>query len=101
MGSTIPSGSVSSAVRLVEENSFGDGVAGCLEAPSGFVRVAFAVGGVEELTWGWWLVVMDGNVSCYGGQPIVLPLLVFFFCLAGPGASALALYSVHAWNFGM
>ena len=28
-----------------------------------FFRVAFGVGGAEELTWGRWLVVMDGNVS--------------------------------------
>ena len=82
MGSTIPSGSVSSAVRLDEENSFGNGMAGCLEAPLGVVRVAFAVGGIEELTWGGWLVVMDGSVSCYGGHPVVLRLWVsFMLCL--------------------
>ena len=34
------------------------------------------MGGTEELTWGGWLVVMDGSVSCYGGQPIVLRLWV-------------------------
>ena len=35
---------------------------------------------------------MDGSVSCYGGPPIVLRLLVFFSCLAGPpGALALTL----------
>ena len=60
------------------DESFGRGMAGCLEAPLGVVRVAFAVGGVEELTWGGRLVVMDGSVSCYVGQPIVLRLLFFF-----------------------
>ena len=39
------------------------------------------MGEAEELTWGRWLVVMDGNVSRYGGQPIVLRLLVFFLAL--------------------
>ena len=70
--------------------------------PWGFVCAASAVGGIEELTSGGWLVVMDGSVSCYGGQPIVLRLLVFFSCLAGPpGALALALYQMHAWNLGL
>ena len=36
------------------------------------------MGGAEELIWGRWLVMMDGNVSRYGEQPIVLRLLVFF-----------------------
>ena len=50
------------------------------------------MGGVAELIWGRWLVVMDGNVSRYDGQPIMLRLLVFS-CLAGPpSALALALY---------
>ena len=59
-----------------EDDSFGRGMAGGLEASLGVVRVAFAVGGVEELPWGRWLVVLDGSVSCYGGQPIVLRLWV-------------------------
>ena len=36
------------------------------------------MGGVELLSWRLWLVVMDGNVSRYGGQFIVLRLLVSF-----------------------
>ena len=49
----------------------------------GVVRVAFAVGGVKELPWGRWLVVLDGSVSCYGGHPIVLWLWVsFLLCWA-------------------
>ena len=66
-----------------EDDSFGRGMAGGLEASFGVVRVAFAVGGVEELPWGRWLVVLDGCVSCYGGQPIVLRLWVsFMLCWA-------------------
>ena len=68
---------------VAEDDSFGHGMAGCLEAPWGFVRVAFAVGKVEELTCGGWLVVMDDSASCYGGQPIALRLLVSFRALLG------------------
>ena len=49
----------------------------------GVVRVAFAVGGVEELPWGCWLVVVEGSVSCYGWQPIVLCLWVSFLLCCG------------------
>ena len=49
-------------------------MAGCLEAPLGFVWVAFAVDGVEELPRGRQLGVLVGSVSCYGGQSIVLRL---------------------------
>ena len=48
------------------------------KCPCGFARVAFAVGGAEELTLGGWLVVMDDSVSCYGGHRIVLRLWVSF-----------------------
>ena len=87
-----------SDLRVDEDDRFGYGMAGC---PWGVVRVAFAVGGVEELPWGCWLVVVEGSVSCYGGQPIVLRL-GFLSCFAGPpGALALALYLMLAWHFGL
>ena len=79
-GSTIPSGTGLSYLRVDEDDSFGRGMAGC---PWGVVRVVFAVGGVEELPWGCWLVVLDGSVSCYGGKPIMLRLWVsFLLCWA-------------------
>ena len=69
-----------SDLRVDEDYRFVLGMAGC---PWSVVRVAFAVGGVEELPWGRWLVVLDGSVSCYGGQPIVLRLWVsFLLCRA-------------------
>ena len=58
-------------------------MAGCLEAPLGVVRVAFAVGEAEELTLGGCLVVMGDSVSCYDGDPIVLRLWVsLLLCLS-------------------
>ena len=72
--------------------------------PLGVVRVAFAVGGVEELPWApgvvaWWcwtavLAAAVGSLSCCG--------FGFLSCFAGPsGALALALYLMLAWYFGL
>ena len=47
-----------------------------LRSALGFFWVAFAVGGVEELPRGRQLAMLVGNVSCYGGQSIVLRLWV-------------------------
>ena len=91
--STTTSGSVLIDLRFDEDDSFGDGVAGCLEAPLDFVWVAFAVGGVEELSRGGQLGVLVGSLSCCG--------FGFLWCFAGPpGALALALFLMHAWYFG-
>ena len=79
-------------------------MAGGLETSLGVVRVAFAVGGVEELPWapgvvGWWcwtavLVATVGSPSCCGFE--------FLSCFAGPpGALALTLYLMLAWYFGL
>ena len=79
-------------------------MAGGLEASLGVDRVAFAVGGVEELPWapggvGWWcwtavLVATVGSLSCCG--------FGFLSCFAGPpGALALTLYLMRAWYFGL
>ena len=64
------------------DESFGSGMEGCLEARLGVVRVAVGVSGIEELTWGGCLEVIDGSVSCYGGHPVVLRLWVsLLLCL--------------------
>ena len=82
-GSTTPSGPVSNDLCAEEDDSFGRVMAGCLEAPLGVVRVAFAVGGAEELTLGAWLVVMGDSISCYDGHSIVLRLWVsLLLCLS-------------------
>ena len=77
--STIPSGPVLSDLRVDEDYCFGYGMAG---RPWGVVRVAFAVGGVGELPWGRWLVVLDGSVSCYGGQRVLRLWVSFLLCWA-------------------
>ena len=59
--------------------------------PLGVVRVAFAVGGIGELTLGAWLVVMGDSVSCYDGDPIVLRLW----------ASLLLCWSTRCIGFGI
>ena len=84
---------------MEDDYRFGYGMAGC---PWGVVRVAFAVGGVEELASvpgvvGWWcwtavFAATVGSLACCG--------FGFLSCFAGPpGALALALYLMLAWYF--
>ena len=100
-GTTIPLGPVLRDLRMDEDDSFGRRMGGC---PWCVVRVALAVGGVEELPWvpgvvGWWcwtavLAATVGSLSCCG--------FGFLSCFSGPpGALALALYLMLAWYLGL
>ena len=93
-----------SDLRVNEDYRFGHGMAAGLEASLGVIRVAFAVGGVDELPWGpgvlgWWcwtavLAATVGSLLCCGCE--------FLSCFAGPpGALALALYLMLVWYFGL
>ena len=76
-------------------------MAGCLEAPLGVVRVAFAVGGADELTLGGCLIVKGDTVSCYDGDPMVLRLWVSFWRFWATRCIGFSIVPMHAWYFGL